>query len=136
MSVFSQGADTASSLVKLNTLRKICCAPSLLQTPATQPGAAPRTLVQSFSCAEAGKLDVLVRLLRRTRSTTNDRFVLISNFTSVLDIFERMLRSDLKQSFVRLDGSQAAKKRQVGCVTQGRMASDECPHRALERVYK
>ena len=97
----------ASSLVTINNLRKICGAPELLE-PAAQPGPGAAEL---GPCAMSGKLLCLINLLRRTRATTSDRFVLISNFTSILDVFQKVLR-DLKQQYVRLDGSAAANKRQ------------------------
>lgn len=90
-----------SPLVTVNRLRKICCTPELLQS-----------CDEMTRTPEAGKLLVLVDLLKRTREKTSDRFVLISNFTSVLDVFERVLLG-MRLQFLRLDGSQAANRRQV-----------------------
>lgn len=82
--------ETASSLVTVNSLRKICGACSLMLPPrnATGPMAPPPPRDADTS----GKLSVLVQLLHQVKSTTDDRFVLISNFTSVLEIFQKVLK--------------------------------------------
>ncbi|KAJ1624193.1 P-loop containing nucleoside triphosphate hydrolase protein, partial [Pavlovales sp. CCMP2436] len=58
----------------------------------------------------SGKLLVLQRLLYKVRTETDDRFVLVSNYTSQLDIFVTMAR-EFGWSYVRLDGSTSQKKR-------------------------
>ena len=50
-------------------------------------------------------------LLREVKRTTDDRFVLISNSTSILDLFDAVLSKE-RLRFMRLDGSLAANKRQ------------------------
>ena len=56
-------------------------------------------------------MDVLDRLLSTVRHTTDDRWVLISNFTQTLDLFAELCRMR-GWPFVRLDGSTSVKKRQ------------------------
>lgn len=56
-------------------------------------------------------MDVLDRLLTTVRLTTDDRFVLISNFTQTLDLFAALCRLR-GWPYVRLDGGTAVKKRQ------------------------
>ena len=58
----------------------------------------------------SGKLLVLQRLLLKVRAETDDRFVLVSNYTSMLDVFGQMAR-EFGWSYVRLDGSTSQKKR-------------------------
>ena len=50
-------------------------------------------------------------MLARIRQDTNDKIVLISNFTQTLDIIERLCRVN-RYGSLRLDGTQAIKKRQ------------------------
>jgi SNF2 family DNA or RNA helicase len=62
---------------------------------------------------ENGKLATLLELLTSSKKAAPlDRFVLISNFTTTLDLFEGMLKF-ARLPFVRLDGSIAANKRQA-----------------------
>lgn len=117
------GFRAASSLVVVNNLRKICCAPSLLQPDTSNP----------VNWRNSGKLCVLAELLQHVKTKSSDRFVLISNFTvsyllsrclfrcskrvmwllmqSVLNIFVTLLR-ELNMTFLRLDGSCPANRRQ------------------------
>ncbi len=57
-----------------------------------------------------GKMIVLDYLLAVIKATTNDRVVLVSNYTQTLDIFEKLCQQRRYQ-FVRLDGSMSIKKR-------------------------
>lgn len=59
----------------------------------------------------SGKMIVLERFLRTIKNTTNDKIVLISNYTQTLDIFDNLCRANKWGSF-RLDGTMAVKKRQ------------------------
>ena len=95
--------EKSSTLVVLNAMRKICCAPSLLS---------PSKTASSGQWRSSGKLCVLADLLQRTRSMGSDRFVLISNFTSVLNIFSTMLK-ELSLTSILLDGCCPAHKRQA-----------------------
>ena len=65
--------------------------------------------IMFFPCT--GKMSVLDCLLAVTRATTDDRVVLVSNYTQTLDVFERLCRLR-RYPHVRLDGSMSIKKRQ------------------------
>lgn len=59
----------------------------------------------------SGKMLVLERMLARIRQDTNDKIVLISNYTQTLDLLEKMCRSK-KYGSLRLDGTMNVNKRQ------------------------
>ena len=118
-SILCNKLDTnSSSLSAITTLKKICCHPSLVyEMCKTQPvfskflplfpsNFSDSNLNPSFS----GKILVLDYLLAVIKSTTNDKVVLVSNYTQTLDLFERLcLKRNYK--FVRLDGTTSIKKR-------------------------
>ncbi|KFD59424.1 hypothetical protein M514_28397 [Trichuris suis] len=58
----------------------------------------------------SGKMRILDLLLAVVKSTTNDKVVLVSNYTQTLDLFEQLclLR---RYGYVRLDGTMTIKKR-------------------------
>lgn len=66
----------------------------------------PNKLQPEFS----GKMLVLDCLLAVTRSTSDDKVVLVSNYTQTLDIFEQLCRLR-RYGYVRLDGSMSIRKR-------------------------
>ncbi|KAJ1975781.1 DNA-dependent ATPase protein rad54 [Dimargaris verticillata] len=61
--------------------------------------------------ALSGKMLLLDRMLRQLRETTQDKVVLISNYTQTLDVFEQLCRSN-RYGYARLDGSMTTSKRQ------------------------
>jgi len=48
---------------------------------------------RDVECRWSGKMAVLERMLGRIRAETNDKIVLISNYTQTLDLFEKMCRA-------------------------------------------
>jgi DNA repair and recombination RAD54-like protein len=56
-------------------------------------------------------MQVLDRMLARIRQDTNDKIVLISNYTQTLDVFEQLCRNR-KYGTLRLDGTMNVSKRQ------------------------
>ncbi|XP_073308403.1 protein CHROMATIN REMODELING 25-like isoform X3 [Primulina huaijiensis] len=64
----------------------------------------------------SGKMHVLARLLAQLRQRTDDRIVLVSNYTQTLDLFAQLCR-ERRYPFLRLDGSTSISKRQklVNC---------------------
>ncbi|CED82075.1 dna repair snf2 family [Phaffia rhodozyma] len=58
-----------------------------------------------------GKFLVLERFLHQLRTTTDDKIVLISNYTQTLDLFQKLCYNN-KYPVLRLDGSMAVTKRQ------------------------
>ncbi|GLC33814.1 DNA-dependent ATPase protein rad54 [Pleodorina starrii] len=61
--------------------------------------------------AVSGKMAVLARMLHVLYTETNDRIVLVSNYTSSLDLFAQLCR-ERGYPFVRLDGTTTINKRQ------------------------
>ncbi|KAF3773416.1 DNA repair and recombination protein [Nymphaea thermarum] len=59
----------------------------------------------------SGKMHVLARLLAHLRQRTDDRIVLVSNYTQTLDLFAQLCR-ERRYPFLRLDGSTSISKRQ------------------------
>ncbi|QIW98921.1 hypothetical protein AMS68_004439 [Peltaster fructicola] len=109
-------------LKAINVLKKLCNHPDLLNLPEDLPGCEehfPADFVPKDQRGRArdvkpwysGKMQVLDRMLARIRHDTNDKIVLISNYTQTLDIFEQLCR-DRKYGSLRLDGTMAVNKRQ------------------------
>ncbi|KAI0082617.1 DNA repair protein, SNF2 family [Panus rudis PR-1116 ss-1] len=113
-------------LKAINILKKLCNHPELLDLPNDLRGsdslipegfcgagasARDRGRNQEVHCEWSGKFLVLERFLHRIRSETNDKIVLISNYTQTLDLFEKMLRNK-KYGYFRLDGTMTINKRQ------------------------
>jgi DNA repair and recombination protein RAD54 and RAD54-like protein len=103
-------------------LKKLCNHPDLLDLPSDLPGSDdffPEDFVpKDFRSRDrdvkvwySGKMVVLDRMLARIRADTDDKIVLISNYTQTLDIFERLCRSRGYGS-LRLDGTMTVNKRQ------------------------
>lgn len=58
----------------------------------------------------SGKLMLLDIMLASIKSNTDDKIVLVSNYTQTLDMFERLCRKR-GYGYVRLDGTMTIKKR-------------------------
>ncbi|KAJ8619003.1 hypothetical protein MRB53_015189 [Persea americana] len=59
----------------------------------------------------SGKMHVLARLLAHLRQKTEDRIVLVSNYTQTLDLFAQLCR-ERRYPYLRLDGTTSISKRQ------------------------
>ncbi|KAH7679572.1 DNA helicase protein [Dioscorea alata] len=59
----------------------------------------------------SGKMHVLARLLAHLRQNTDDRIVLVSNYTQTLDLFAQLCR-ERRYPYLRLDGTTSIGKRQ------------------------
>ncbi|KAF8274928.1 SNF2 family domain-containing protein [Lactarius quietus] len=122
-----RGVDS-QPLKAINILKKLCNHPELLDLPSDlrgsdhlipegfngpgqQTSARGRDRNQSVHFEWSGKFMVLERFLHQIRTETNDKIVLISNYTQTLDIFEKMLRSK-QYGYFRLDGTMTITKRQ------------------------
>ncbi|KAF2150730.1 hypothetical protein K461DRAFT_280737 [Myriangium duriaei CBS 260.36] len=105
------------SLQLINLLKKACNSPSLLSTDTSDPDSLLAQITASFpplklkKNTQTGKLRALDSLLHTIRSTTTDKVVIMSNYTSTLDILAPFL-STLEYRFTRLDGSTPVSKRQ------------------------
>lgn len=109
-------------LKAINILKKLCNHPDLLNLADDLPGSSgcyPDDYVPKEARGRdrdikpwySGKMQVLDRMLARIRQDTNDKIVLISNYTSTLDLFERLCRSR-QYGCLRLDGTMNVNKRQ------------------------
>ena len=114
------GKVSLSALSAITTLKKLCNHPDLVfdKLVAQEEGfrGARALLPDNYNPGKvvlpelSGKLAVLDCLLASVKSTTQDKVVLISNYTQTLDVFEKLSRHRGYQ-FVRLDGSMTIKKR-------------------------
>ena len=108
----------AISLELINILKKVCNSPSLL-TKKSDNGedkvrsevlkSIPSNLLQSSK--GSGKLHILNSLLHHISSTTEEKVVLISNYTSTMDVLASLLTSR-SYKYLRLDGKTPQNKRQ------------------------
>lgn len=109
-------------LKAIGLLKKLCNHPDLLDPPADLPGCEhlfPEDYVpkdargrdRDVKAWYSGKMQVLDRMLARIRQDTNDKIVLISNYTQTLDIFDRLCRAR-GYGCLRLDGTMNVNKRQ------------------------
>jgi DNA repair and recombination protein RAD54 and RAD54-like protein len=102
-----RGTDS-QPLKAINILKKLCNHPELLNLPSDLYGSEQllpegfggagatgrdKSRNQTVRCDWGGKFLVLERFLHRLKTTTNDKIVLISNYTQTLDLFEKLCRS-------------------------------------------
>lgn len=109
-------------LKAIGMLKKLCNHPDLLDLPTDLPGC-ENLLPNDFVPKDArgrdrdvkvwysGKMLVLDRMLASIRANTNDKIVLISNYTQTLDVFAALCRSR-GYGCLRLDGTMNVSKRQ------------------------
>ncbi|CAL5866960.1 uncharacterized protein PFLUO_LOCUS1172 [Penicillium psychrofluorescens] len=120
--IFQSAIGNAESALQLITiLKKLCNSPSLLtaknnngtpsETIASLISSLPQGMLRHFSPSASAKLRVLDQLLDTLRNTTSEKIVLVSNYTSTLNLLATLLTS-LGLPFLRLDGSTPAQKRQ------------------------
>ncbi|KAG8967062.1 DNA-dependent ATPase protein rad54 [Tulasnella sp. 419] len=120
-------------LKAIGILKKLCNHPELLDLPGDLQGcehlipegfvganaasgsgqfaSRDRNAGKAVNCEWSGKFMVLERFLDRIRRETNDKIVLISNYTQTLDLFAKLCRAK-GYGFFRLDGTMATAKRQ------------------------
>lgn len=109
--------NTARSLALIQTLSKLCNSPLLLRHKEDAdeglraalrllpPGAAPSDVSLS------GKLQALSSILKELKSTTDEKCIIVSNYTSTLNIVEAFCTKQ-RYTFFRLDGQTPQVKRQ------------------------
>ncbi|KAK4048006.1 DNA-dependent ATPase protein rad54 [Microbotryomycetes sp. JL201] len=103
----------------ITILRKLVNHPDLLDLEKDLPGAEscfppeydPRDRRRPCAPELSGKMALLERFLTKMRAETNDKIVLISNFTQTLDWIAKML-TQRRFGFLRLDGTMQTTKRQ------------------------
>ena len=110
-----------ASLQLITLLKKVCNSPSLL-VKASKKGAssdeAISPLIESvdpalfkFSPSSSAKIQVLDALLHQIRSNTSEKVVIVSNYTSTLDVLGSWFESR-NYPYLRLDGKTPASNRQ------------------------
>jgi len=121
--VFQSALGSAENALQLITiLKKVCNSPKLLTVDssldpekvslaADVASTLPPGLLRNGSHAST-KLRVLDQLLHTIRSNTSEKVVLVSNFTSTLDLISQQLTANALP-FLRLDGSTSSSKRQA-----------------------
>lgn len=119
-----------ASLVAITFLKKLCNSPQLAydmikENAREQKGGVSSGLEWLFQYfpeefatnnsrsvfpGYSGKMKILDMLLAYIKKDTNDKVVLVSNYTQTLDLFERLCRTR-NYNYVRLDGTMTIKKR-------------------------
>ncbi|TIB81083.1 DNA supercoiling [Wallemia mellicola] len=107
-------------LKAIGILKKLCNHPNLISPKDDIPGS--KVLLPGENIAErldkkrpanpawSGKMMVLMRFIERMRKNSDDKIVLVSNYTQTLDLLEKLFAA-LRWGFMRLDGTMAVKKR-------------------------
>ncbi|CDO95862.1 unnamed protein product [Kluyveromyces dobzhanskii CBS 2104] len=100
-----------SSLGLITAFKKICNSTRLISSDPYCEGKLSQLRTTGYSDKGiSGKLRVLLSLLHELRSRTEEKVVIISNYTQTLDIIEGHCCSE-GYTFSRLDGSTATKNR-------------------------
>lgn len=109
-------------LKAIDMLKKLCTHPDLLDLPG-DIGGSRQFIPEDYESLEGGgrskeiqtwfsaKFSVLERFLHKMRTETNDKIVIISNYTRTLDLIEKMCRYK-RYGSLRLDGTMTINKRQ------------------------
>lgn len=113
--------NSECSLQLITLLKKVCNSPALIKGKVGMDSAEEGTLNGDLLAnippnllrnnAGSTKLRMLDALLHMLRSTTTEKVVLVSNYTSTLDLLGRLLTS-VGHTFSRIDGSTPSNKRQ------------------------
>ncbi|KKK14856.1 hypothetical protein P175DRAFT_0555611 [Aspergillus ochraceoroseus IBT 24754] len=127
--------NSESALQLITILKKLCNSPSLLapkntddtpsETIAALLSSLPPNLLRHFSPSSSAKIRVLDQLLHNLRTSTTEKIVLVSNYTSTLNLLATLLTS-LSLPFLRLDGSTPAQKRQALVEDFNRLPANLC----------
>ncbi|KAI9932138.1 hypothetical protein ASPWEDRAFT_132651 [Aspergillus wentii DTO 134E9] len=113
--------NSENALQLITILKKLCNSPSLLspkntdqspnETMSALISSLPPNLLRHFSPSSSGKIRVLDQFLHNLQASTSEKVVLVSNYTSTLNLLATLL-SSLSLPFLRLDGSTPPQKRQ------------------------
>ncbi|KAJ6648630.1 DNA repair and recombination protein RAD54-like, partial [Pseudolycoriella hygida] len=108
-----------TALSNITSLKKLCNHPDLIYDKIMERAEgfenAAKILPSDYNVKDlrpelGGKIMLLDIILASIKSNTNDKIVLVSNYTQTLDLFEKLCRKR-RYSYVRLDGSMTIKKR-------------------------
>ncbi|KUJ21111.1 uncharacterized protein LY89DRAFT_609528 [Mollisia scopiformis] len=109
-----------ASFQLITLLKKVCNAPSLLKTNEGAPSnvtvaellqAIPDEIMRLAPVRSSSKFRVLDQMLRQLSKKTNEKIVIVSNWTSTLDLIGQHLAS-MSLPFSRLDGKTPTDQRQ------------------------
>ena len=125
-----------ASLQLITLLKKVCNSPTLLKpktvSPAPDSGSLatllssiPPSLCRGSPASSSAKLATLDRMLHELRTTTQEKIVLVSNYTSTLDMLQNHLSAN-HYNYLRLDGSTPPTKRQDLVDTFNRTPPNHC----------
>lgn len=134
--VFQTALGNSECALQLITiLKKLCNSPSLLNPKNFQESSngtiealvssLPPNILRNLSPASSGKIRVLDQLLYNLRTSTSEKIVLVSNYTTTLNLLANLLNS-LAFPFLRLDGSTPPSKRQGLVDDFNRTSADSC----------
>lgn len=114
------GKVALSSLASITQLKKLCNHPDLIYDKVKQGANGFQNSLNLFPSGYSpekhvkpefsGKFQVLDYILAMVKASSNDKVVLISNYTQTLDLFQKLCAYRNYKS-VRLDGSMSIKKR-------------------------
>ena len=134
---FSSALGNPEAALQLITiLKKVCNSPYLLRAKAVaDESTANKTPIETLlegipqnllrNNSSSTKLRALDQILHTLRTTTSEKIVLVSNYTSTLDLLEALVTS-LSHPYVRLDGSTPSSKRQDIVDTFNRSPASQC----------
>ena len=128
--------NSEASLQLITLLKKLCNSPSLLtgktlSGPSTSMTPLTAALLASVPSqhlrtnAGSTKLRVLDQLMHILHTTTSEKIILVSNYTTTLDLLQSLLTS-LSYPYLRLDGSTPSSKRQELVDKFNRSPASEC----------
>ncbi|KAL8935807.1 MAG: hypothetical protein Q9211_004504, partial [Gyalolechia sp. 1 TL-2023] len=119
----------------ITLLKKACNSPSLLNPKKSQEDQPDMNYQSGSLLADipphllpnnaASKLRMLDNLLHTLRTTTDEKVVLVSNYTSTLDLLSQLLTS-VGCTFSRMDGSTPSTKRQGIIDDFNRSSAEHC----------
>ena len=122
--MFSTALGNSDSALQLITiLKKLCNSPSLLRQTADDDDIStssslstllemlPSGTSRNFQNQASTKIRILDQLLHSIRTLTDEKVVLVSNYTSTLNVLSQLLTAN-SLPYLRLDGSTPASKRQ------------------------
>jgi len=114
-----KGGFSGGALAFITSLKKLCNHPQLIYKKCLEGDKSfkgckelypPEFKIDTMEPQFSGKMKVLDYLLAVTKRTTDDKFVLVSNYTETLDVFIELCNLR-RYKFVRLDGSMSIKNR-------------------------
>lgn len=134
---YAMGNSNSESALQLITiLKKLCNSPSLLSknggdeqssndTISTLLSSLPPKILRQFTPSSSSKIRVLDQLLHNIHTGTSEKVVLVSNYTSTLNLLATLL-SSLSLPYLRLDGSTPVQKRQTLVDDFNRLPANDC----------